>query len=148
MGTLLDVLPLEQLKRSISTHVSQLPASPLQSPLAPFVQQSVHVGQAVLLCGLESSLAAIEVSVSLLKLICFLMEKGLGAKPEEGDGGEDGEGEGKTEWASGTGMGEGDGVKDVTDEITDDAQLEGTRNEEQQDDKKDEPDVPKDKEDT
>merc|ERR1712217_553985 len=147
MRTLLDVVPLEQLKRSISSHVSQLPRSPLQSPLAPFVQQSVQVAKAVLLCGLESNLAMIEVSVSLLKLICFLLEKGLGAKPEEGDGGEDGEGEGKTEWASGTGMGEGDGVKDVTDEITDDAQLEGTRNEDQTGDKE-QPDVPKPSEDT
>merc|ERR1712176_179570 len=42
--------------------------------------------------------------------------------------------------------GEGDGVKDVTDEITDDAQLEGTRNEEQSADKE-QPDVPKPSED-
>merc|ERR1712060_989651 len=79
--------------------------------------------------------------------ICFLLEKGLGAKPEEGEGGDEGDGGGKTEFSSGTGMGEGDGIKDVTDEITDDAQLEGTKNE-QQDEKQEPPDVPKPGEDS
>jgi len=88
----------------------------------------VLLAQAIMLCGLESSLGTLEISVNLLQFIIFLFEHGLGSKSEEDDGQE---GEGKTEWASGTGMGEGDGAKDVTDQIEDDSQLEGTKNEEQ-----------------
>lgn len=91
-------------------------------------------------------MATAAAAVGIVQLVCALLEKGLGKKVEEGDG----EGEGAdapTEWAAGTGQGEGDGVRDITEEITDDAQLEGTRNEEQE--KKEPPEMPEDgKEDT
>ena len=55
------------------------------------------------------------------------MRWALGAKSEEEDG--DADGDGETDWAHGTGMGEGEGLRDVTNEIEDDKQLEGLQNE-------------------
>lgn len=80
-------------------------------------------------------------------MVCFLLEHGLGAKAEEGGDANEDEA-GNTDWTQGTGMGEGDGVRDVTEEIQDDAQLEGTRNEKEDENQK-RPDMPdEDKEDT
>merc|ERR1711871_74113 len=80
-------------------------------------------------------------------MVCFLTEHGFGSKAE--DGGEDNEDDGgHTEWAAGTGMGDGEGLRDVTEEVTDDAQLEGTRNEKEDQNAKP-PEMPEDgKEDT
>merc|ERR1712226_472321 len=96
-----------------------------------------------MLSGLEASVAAFEISNCLVHMICVLFEQGFGGKMEEDESG-DGDGA-KNEFTSGTGMGEGDGAKDVTEEIEDDAQLEGTKGDEG--DNKEPPEVPQPKED-
>jgi len=144
---LLDVVPLDRLHSCLEQHVHAMPALAKVSPLCLFGWQIVHLGEATMLCGLDAASAVTEISVSLLGLICCLFESGLGKKPEEKEGGDEDGKDGPTEWAGGTGMGEGDGLKDVTEEIEDDAQLEGTRNEEKEAQQKP-PDVPNDEEDT
>merc|ERR1712139_620853 len=128
---------------NLNAHVEDLPPCPLESPMA---QQTLRFGRALLFCGLESALGTAEISARLLWMVCFLLEHGYGSKPEENSDAEDGDG--GTEWQMGTGMGDGDGLKDVTDEIEDDDQLEGTRNEKEDENKKP-PEMPEDdKEDT
>lgn len=56
LRTLLDVLPIEQLLHHINIHVADLPSCPVESPIALFAQQTLHLGWAVLFCGLESAL--------------------------------------------------------------------------------------------
>ncbi|CAE7306236.1 mdn1 [Symbiodinium natans] len=142
LKALLEILPLSQIHDALGQHLEQLPSS-FVSPLAPFSSQILQLARALLLGGLQAALATAEVSFEILRLVCFLMEKGLNSKEEEEQG--EGEGEGGTEWQTGTGMGEGEGLKDVTDEIEDDAQLEGTRNEKQE--QQPEPEQPKQSED-
>eukprot|EP00434_Breviolum_minutum_P032590 symbB.v1.2.028823.t1/scaffold3092.1/size63782/3 len=127
--SLLDILPLGQIQDALMLHLTQLPASPSLSPLAPFVKQTLQLSQVILLGAVEAMLATAQITQEILRLVCFMMEKGLNAKEEEQEG--DGEG-GQTEFAAGTGMGQGEGLRDVTDEIEDDAQLEGTRNEKEE----------------
>ncbi|CAJ1343341.1 unnamed protein product [Effrenium voratum] len=129
LKSLTDILPLGQIHDALRLHVQQLPPA-CASPLSPFAQQILQLSRALLLGGLQAMLAASQVTLELLRLVCFMMEKGLNSKEEEKEG--DGEGDGKTEWAAGTGMGEGEGLRDVTEEIEDDAQLEGTKNEKQE----------------
>eukprot|EP00435_Cladocopium_sp_Y103_P053138 s923_g16.t5 len=129
LKSLLEILPLGQIQEALMSHLNQLPASPALSPLAPFVKQTLQLSQAILLGAVEAMLATSQISLEILRLVCFMMEKGLNAKEEEKEG--DGEG-GQTEFAAGTGMGQGEGLRDVTDEIEDDAQLEGTRNEKEE----------------
>ena len=128
---LLKLLPLDTLSQWVREHAAEMaPASP-ETPLAPFVQQALRLGHAIMQSGLESALGMAMVSGSLLQLVCFLLEHGMGQKTEESGKAEDDSGGQKTEWESGTGMGDGDGTKDVTDEIEDDKQLEGLKGEEQ-----------------
>eukprot|EP00929_Paragymnodinium_shiwhaense_P071010 TRINITY_DN36078_c0_g1_i1.p1 TRINITY_DN36078_c0_g1~~TRINITY_DN36078_c0_g1_i1.p1 ORF type:complete len:2895 (-),score=849.48 TRINITY_DN36078_c0_g1_i1:56-7465(-) len=131
MMPLLDILPLHRLNETLAEHVKELPEGRLEVPFAPFAMQTVYLGRALMLCGLESNLATLEVSVELLKLVAYMLERGLGTKTTEDDGEAD-DGPGKNEWASGTGMGEGEGMKDVTEEIEDDQQLDGLEGEKQE----------------
>eukprot|EP00928_Gymnodinium_smaydae_P041433 TRINITY_DN28040_c0_g1_i1.p1 TRINITY_DN28040_c0_g1~~TRINITY_DN28040_c0_g1_i1.p1 ORF type:complete len:2790 (+),score=586.78 TRINITY_DN28040_c0_g1_i1:730-8370(+) len=130
--SLLHLLPLPQLKDAVESSAKELPAGPHVSPIAPFARQMVLLGDAVMRCGLEASLATFEISVGLLRLVAQMLEKGLGAKTEEKEGEGDDDQGGKTEWAAGTGMGEGEGQKDVSEEIKDDQQLDGMEGEQQQ----------------
>lgn len=141
LPSLMEMLPLDGLERCLAAHILALPAHSVRSPLAPFYRQSLLLAEAMMLCALESYLASLEIAVALLHLICFLLEHGFGNKTEEQDDEAQGTGA-STEWASGTGMGEGDGARDVTQEIEDDAQLEGLKGEKQE--KKDPAEVPND----
>ncbi|CAK0818444.1 unnamed protein product, partial [Prorocentrum cordatum] len=58
LGSLLEALPLAALQRSLELHLAGLPAAPTEAPLAPFAQQTLLLGRAVLAGALESSMAA------------------------------------------------------------------------------------------
>eukprot|EP00927_Polykrikos_kofoidii_P046061 TRINITY_DN40248_c0_g1_i1.p1 TRINITY_DN40248_c0_g1~~TRINITY_DN40248_c0_g1_i1.p1 ORF type:complete len:2544 (+),score=680.20 TRINITY_DN40248_c0_g1_i1:328-7632(+) len=138
--SLLQVLPLGQMRNKIVEYVAELPARSLEPPIAPFAKQTVQLGNALLLCGLEANVATLEVSVALLRFVTHLLEKGLGSKTEEEEGGA---GDSRDEWNAGTGMGEGEGLRDVTEEIQDDQQLDGLQTEKQEE-PKEQPEQPKD----
>jgi len=128
LRSLMEVFPVDSLLAWLDRHTAELPSRSAKTWISPFARQTVGIGQVVMLSALEAHLAMADAASNLMKLVCLLLEKGLGTNTAEEEDGEDGQ-DGKTDWAQGTGMGEGDGVRDVTEEIEDDKQLEGMQNE-------------------
>eukprot|EP00392_Amoebophrya_sp_AT5.2_P004892 g4901.t1 len=102
--------------------------------LAPLVKQCALVGEAVFTTGLQTLAGFSVATAHVLELVNFLFDNGYNRNsPDDGDG-EDGEGHHADEWQDGTGLGAGEGARDITDQIEDEAQLEGLKGDENPDD--------------
>jgi midasin (ATPase involved in ribosome maturation) len=111
--------------------------------LVPLLHQTSLMSERSLLVGLTSYRSTVKFSYILLALINVLLVKGFCRKPDEGDT-EEGETEDNV---AGTGMGEGEGKEDVSDQIDNEEELLGNKEDKpmdsnNKDDKKDEKEKP------
>ena len=72
MKPLLQILPLDHLQKCLAEHLRDLPNGPTSPPWGMFFQQALNLGGALLLAGLESSLATLEVSLYNKRFLCMI----------------------------------------------------------------------------
>nr|KAJ3422092.1 hypothetical protein HK105_001196 [Polyrhizophydium stewartii] len=124
---------LEKVDAALAADASSAAAMPAQLPvllghLEPLFVQFFVLAQFRLLQYLSYAKAVSKLTYILANLFASLFKEGF-CLPKTGDNdGEDGDG-GLDDNVQGTGIGEGDGKKDVSDEIENEDQVEGTQNE-------------------
>ena len=107
---------------SLHSSVSSLAA------LLPLLQQSLLLSQRLLVSSLTFLRSSTKLSYVLLSSFLTLLTHGFCRQPQQADE----EDSGKTEeGVEGTGMGEGEGEKDVSEQLEEQQQLEGLREEDQ-----------------
>ncbi|CAD7955677.1 unnamed protein product [Amoebophrya sp. A120] len=118
----------------LSRYVLDNPANREIQETAGILTQVALMHEAMLTTSLQTLAGLSICCAKTLELINFLFDNGYNRGSNEDGEGDEGEGNHADEWQDGTGLGAGEGARDITDQIEDEAQLEGLKGDENPDD--------------
>ena len=134
-GNVSQVIAIESVVRAVNAFTDDLIVSPPAGRLAmiqtvlPFLDAYLHLVQNYLIVQVQFVKSSFKLSYVLCRVVLSLAQKGF-CKPAELDEESTGDAEQGDEVLDGAGLGHGTGSKNVSDQIQDESQVEGLRDEE------------------